>query len=354
MSKKITTHDSKCYNHFKKVIIFFQWFGLFPHSTEKGLRNDKLLFLSRFLILICVPLQFGMTVYHTVIFNKENEIDYASLASLYGERETGDTIVVNKKKSNFFPMLSVGTIIAYAAALIQSYFTRMEQALIFEKIKEIDNIFRFNLCMEPQNKTEKRNLIRRLIFTVLTSTLGSTLYAFSCTLTKPNLIIAYIATFTEYVYELKCLQLEIYLKMIDHRMKLMISYFSQNMKDDKTDVWNQQFSSVIKVGSSTIERLITLKMIYSKLWRVSVMLNNCFGWSLLIIVVIMFVSLTTNAYWLVLNLISDKSAYMMWYGKLINNCCTYFDVFIIWLTSNRKCFTTGVNTVHFITTDKHS
>lgn len=103
--------------------------------------------------------------------------------------------------------------------------------------------------------------------------------------------------------------------MIDHRMKLMISYFLQNMKSDKLD---EQLSILFKIGSSRVERLITLKMVYSKLWRVTVMLNDCFGWSLLIIVIIMFISLTTNSYWLVLNCVnSDKTAYLTWYGMVV-------------------------------------
>lgn len=103
--------------------------------------------------------------------------------------------------------------------------------------------------------------------------------------------------------------------MIDHRMKLMMSYFLQNMKSDKLD---EQLSILVKIGSSRVERLITLKMVYSKLWRVTVMLNDCFGWSLLIIVIIMFISLTTNSYWLVLNCVnSDKTAYLTWYGTVI-------------------------------------
>lgn len=169
--------------------------------------------------------------------------------------------------------------------------------------------------MDPHHNRETRNLTRHLLLNVFMMTFTSMLYVFSRMWTSPNLLIACIATFTEYVYELKCLQLEIYLKMIDHRMKLMISYFLQNMKSDKLD---EQLSILFKIGSSRVERLITLKMVYSKLWRVTVMLNDCFGWSLLIIVIIMFISLTTNSYWLVLNCVnSDKTAYLTWYGMVV-------------------------------------
>lgn len=245
----------------------------------------------------------------------------------------------------------VGTIIAYAATLIQSYTTRNVQAQILENIRSIDNIFQFNLCMEPQHKRETRNLNRHLLINFIITTITSILYAFSCTWTKPYLFVSYIATFTKYVYELKCIQLEVYLKMIDHRMKLMITYFSKNMKSDKTDSWTQEFSSVIKIRSSRVERLITLKIIYSKLWRVSIMLNDCFGWSLLIIVVIKFISLTTNAYWLVLNIInSDKTTYMTWYGKSFNN--GFSNSIGLSLKYFRKLFADCFHSVYFIVIDE--
>lgn len=72
-------------NHIQKVIIFFQWFGLIPNCIESKSRTIKLEFLSRFLILIFVPFQFGVTTFYTIILlNNKKDIDYASLALIYG------------------------------------------------------------------------------------------------------------------------------------------------------------------------------------------------------------------------------------------------------------------------------
>lgn len=84
--KKRCTSQNSC-NHIKKVLAIFQLFGLSPQYTEKGFECTKLEIFSRLLILLFVPLQFGITIYHTVILLRDKKkIDYASLALIYGTK----------------------------------------------------------------------------------------------------------------------------------------------------------------------------------------------------------------------------------------------------------------------------
>lgn len=107
------------------------------------------------------------------------------------------------------------------------------------------------------------------------------------------------------------------------------------------------------------DSLMTLKQIYGKIWDVSNLINDCFGWSLLAIVKLIiklansqinhfllqvtqyFIEFTSNAYWLFLALenVLDHSV-------ATQSLCSIFPIVLILTSMDYSCYQCAENAQH--------
>ncbi|CRL06940.1 CLUMA_CG019782, isoform A [Clunio marinus] len=94
----------------------------------------------------------------------------------------------------------------------------------------------------------------------------------------------------------------------------------------------QRFDQRIEKRSSLYDQLMALKQVYGKIWDISNLINDCFGWSLLAIVTQYFIEFTSNGYWLFLALenLLDRSI-------AIQSLCSIFPIVIILTTMAYSC-----------------
>lgn len=91
-------------------------------------------------------------------------------------------------------------------------------------------------------------------------------------------------------------------------------------------------------NSSLYEQLMALKQIYGKIWDVTNLINDCFGWSLLVIVTEYFIEFTSNGYWLFLALIQSSDI-----SFTIFSLCSLFPIVIVLTAFAYSCYQCSEN-----------
>lgn len=94
----------------------------------------------------------------------------------------------------------------------------------------------------------------------------------------------------------------------------------------------------INKNSSLYEQLMALKQIYGKIWDITNLINDCFGWSLLVIVTEYFIEFTSNGYWLFLALIQSLDT-----SFTIFSLCSLFPIVIVLTAFAYSCYQCSEN-----------
>lgn len=107
----------------------------------------------------------------------------------------------------------------------------------------------------------------------------------------------YVLIFAIVVNRIRCVQLSFYFDMLGMRLDYI------NMELNKL-----QNSKIIDRNSKLrSDRIVTLKDLYSGVWKTALLLNECFSWSIVAITAFIFLELTINSYLLYINMSTSGS-----------------------------------------------
>jgi 7tm Chemosensory receptor len=244
---------------------FFQVLSLFPCSNN-AFANIMLKFYSSLNLLMVIGIFCSAFFLYPVLQDTE------SLSLLVGG------------------LVFIGLLLTQSINLLQAYFSRKEQMMIYQKMDEIDHLLQNQLLVNINYGRLRRKLLIKysiILATLLaihTASIASvlingTLYRYHLHLILPIFII-----------RIRCMQNMFYVDLIKEKLNLMNGKLDDIVRKHKDKLTFILFADKIqkfdKKGTkdSVYEQLMTLKQVYGKTWDVCNLINDCFGWSLLAIV----------------------------------------------------------------------
>lgn len=300
----------------------FQIFSLFPCSTHPIM--DILLVVYSIIHVLIIFAIFASAFFINSVLEDNN-----ALSLLVGG------------------LVFVGLLITHFINIFQALLTRKKQNMIYQKFDEIDFLLQNQLLVNINYKSLQQKLfikyfiIKTLLITIHISSIVSVIIN--------QLFIQYYLhlILPVFIIRIRCIQNMFYVDLINEKLNLMnqkledinskhrdkmafILFADKMQKFDRKDTKN-----------SLYEQLLVLKQIYGKLWDVSNLINDCFGWSLLVIVTQYFIEFTSNGYWLFLALenVLDRSI-------ATQSLCSIFPIIIILTSMAYSCYQSAESAQH--------
>jgi 7tm Chemosensory receptor len=278
---------SRYTSEFSLFSTIFRAFGLYPHASNRTLN----LFLSGYTISILNGIV-ALFVYGLFI------------DSVLGASDSLSAMVET--------LVFIGVIFTSLINIMQAWLTRAEQLQIYEKFDEIDDHIQDQVHHLIDHAVAKRQIYRKYaLILLLLLIIQSVFYAYNVNLNSIRYWLT--LTFPVVTLRLRCLQILFYLDSIDLKLQLLCDMLRilvvQNQSDDylkKRDKMlsfkqiNEYYDYGPKKMSkvSVFDQLVIMKQIYGKIWDISNLINDCFGWSLLVLIAQNFIEFTCNGYWL--------------------------------------------------------
>lgn len=214
--------------------------------------------------------------------------------------------------------------------LLEADLTKKSHTYLFNKINEVDHLIRERLCMNINYKEEKRMLNKKLGVSIFVCLVTSSTTFINDDQNTKELIRTIISGFCNLFLAIRCLQYFFYINIIHLRLIILI-------KSLKSILIIPKISTLYCEGYdnqncfSTTKKIKYTKHIFGIIHQLTNTINDCFGWSLLSIMMSFFMNFTLNGYLLVLNALQTKSipAYFTILGRMIPKL--YLLIFIVYV-----------------------
>lgn len=191
-------------------------------------------------------------------------------------------------------LVFIGLIITHFLNILQAFASRNDQMMIYQKFDEIDYLLQNQLLVNINYaRLRKRLFIKYFIImtivlaiqatSIISVTINGLFFRYYLHLILPILII-----------RIRCIQNMFYVDLIKDKLNLMNQKLDDIVKKNRDKMAfilfadNLQKFGKREMKTSLYDQLMTLKQIYGKVWDVSNLINDCFGWSLLAIVELTF------------------------------------------------------------------
>lgn len=184
----------------------------------------------------------------------------------------------------------IGLLITHFLNVFQAYTSRHEQVSIYQKFDEIDYMLQ-NLLLVNINYSRLRTrlLIKYFIIIIIMIAIQAT----SITSVSINgLFFRYYIhlLLPIFIIRVRCIQNMFYVDLIKEKLRLMNQKLEDIIKKNRDKMAFILFADKLQkfekkdMKTSLYDQLMTLKQIYGRVWDISNLINDCFGWSLLAIV----------------------------------------------------------------------
>ncbi|XP_070501511.1 putative gustatory receptor 2a [Chironomus tepperi] len=243
-------------------------------------------------------------------------------------------------------LVFVGILLTNLMNITQAFFSVNQQTEIYRKFDQIDLKLANQLLVHTDYKRIRRRLIVKYILLCLVLFVIHVISIVSVTV--------YGVAFSYYVHliipvgviRLRCIQNMFYVDLINEKLKSMNQKLNDMISRNHDKMAFILFSHKLqkfdvqekKISSSLYEQIITLKQIYGKIFDVSNLINDVFGWSLLFVVTQYFIEFTSNGYWLFLALEN-----LLEHSFAIQSLCSIFPIAILLTTMANSCFNCSEN-----------
>jgi len=250
------------------------------------LTEEMGLFIKIFQVMALYPSSFMLKIYSLLNFGVTVFI-FISAFSIFPVLENDNSLSLLVGGLVF-----VGVLLTNLMNIAQAFFSVNQQTEIYRKFDQIDMMLANQLLIHTDYKKIRRQLIIKYTLMLLVLLGIHVVSIVSVTI--------YGVAFSYYVHliipvgaiRLRCIQNMFYVDLINEKLKSMnqklndminrnhdkMAYILFSHKLQKFDVKEK------KISSSLYEQIITLKQIYGKIFDVSNLINDVFGWSLLFVV----------------------------------------------------------------------
>lgn len=243
----------------------FQLFSLYPFSSN-AVGNVMLKFFSAFNIFLIAGIFFSAFFVFPVLQDSQD------LSLLVGG------LVFN------------GLLITHLINVLQAFTSRHDQSTIYQKFDEIDYMLQNHLLVNINYASLRQKLLFKYLIIELALTI---IHVTSITSTViNNLFFSYYLhlILPIFVIRIRCIQNMFYVDLIKEKLDVLNKKLEEIIVKNRDKVAfilvSEKLQKFGKKDSKTTlyDQLMTLKQIYGKVWDVSNLINDCFGWSLLAVV----------------------------------------------------------------------
>lgn len=255
------------------LFILFGFWTYWPNSKHKQL----LRFYSIFSIALIV-----LNFTTTLIFNR-----------FYSFSTFSDLI------TNF---LFISAVLTHLVIVLESIYQNKTQMELLKKFSIANYLFLKKLRLKLFQHTKKQKLSIRLLLMVIVQVVFRILITAYGTYWKWEFDFLYVALFPEIIIGFKLIQILFFVYAMNIRLRLInkqLIYIENSTGDSFRDGSN--------VKLSIFKRLFALKQIYGQLHDACDRIGITFAWSLLTIILYIFMNLTFNTYWVFKNLSQIKN-----------------------------------------------
>lgn len=238
-----------------------------------------------------------------------------------------------------------GQLLTHLLVIVQSYTTRRKQMLLLEKIGQIDEVFqkKFRKHFHYRNKRGKYRLkFGFLILLVIVVNCG--FFVNIMQLNKiPKLFVYWIhVLYPMVIIRFRCIQNTFYVDLLGERFHLVNSKLMDIIRCEG-ELENRSklilcidyiYANGVANGvQANYNDIIVLKDIYGKLWNSINLINDCFGWSNLVIITQFFLEFVSHGYWLFAGLDDLTSI-----DKVIGSILVLMPVIVVLTSLCYSCF----------------
>lgn len=208
------------------------------------------------------------------------------------------------------------------ATWIQSIITTKKQIKMLSLIDDIDMIFHNNLYQAIDYDAEKRQLKRKISLYLIVVLSGSV--GLICSIWSSNTLksIALTGLLFATVPRFSFLLLIVLIELISHRLNIMLIFMKKLPLHYSSSYELNLTNKMVKIqlltiqSKSLISKLHSLRAIYTNIWKITIMLSESFGWSIVVAMIYFFINVTFQAYFLILNLTSkEQLVHKAWIGN---------------------------------------
>lgn len=243
----------------------FQLFALFPFSSNVLLSIVLKLYSAASLLLIIALFVLAFFVYPIM---DESE----SLSLLVGG------------------LVFIGLLVTHFLNIFQAFTARNEQLEIYQKFDEIDFLLQNQLLVNI-NYRKLRNRLFIKYFIILAIVMSIHVASIASVLVSTYNVRYYLYLIVPIlIVRLRCIQNMFYVDLIKDKLALMNQKLEDIVKRNRDKMAFvlfadklQKFDQKKDSKTSLYDQVMTLKQIYGKIWDISNLINDCFGWSLLAI-----------------------------------------------------------------------
>lgn len=246
-------------------VVIFQLFALFPFSQNVLLSIILKLYSTASLLLIVAIFVLAFFVFPIM---DESE----SLSLLVGG------------------LVFIGLLVTHFLNIFQAFTSRNEQLEIYQKFDEIDFLLQNQLLVNI-NYRKLRNRLFIKYFIILAIVLSIHVASIASVIISAYNVRYYLyLIWPILIVRLRCIQNMFYVDLIKDKLSLMNQKLEDIIKRNRDKMAFvlfadklQKFDQKKDSKSSLYDQVMTLKQIYGKVWDISNLINDCFGWSLLAI-----------------------------------------------------------------------
>lgn len=303
------------YNEIWKFIFIFQIFALCPFGRNR---------FQNYILSLCSLLYFVLLA----IF---------SLVAMFNNRIIHDS---NAISAMVVGLIFLSNSLTMVIIILQAFVSRYDLKKFLTEISCIDEMF----CVKLHRMVDYTGLKRKYSLKVgveLLITKGLFLFivmflAFGSR--QPFFLFWLPISFSCGVINMRCIQNIFFVDLLRERLEFLnqrLTEISQRRsKDRKLLLYIEAHDHRNRLSrtQSVLDEfgeVLALKRIYSMIWNASILLNNCFGWSVLAIVTRSFIGFICHGYWLFLgfrklidfDLIVDTTVNFVFIAMQVSSLC---------------------------------
>lgn len=221
--------------------------------------------------------------------------------------------MIDPKLSSLSVIVSVllfcGVVLANFITFIQVYSMRSYQEEMYEKFDQIASLFQNRLSTQIDYDHLRWKFYKKFLYLLL-ALIGTNLTQFIVILIFDKYFLYVLHMLIPIILlRLRCLQNVFYVDLINYFLCTIIDNLKFILNHNEGD-GTLKFQYLLvdykyawrNIERSRYEQICILKEIYGKLWDISNLINDSFGWSLLAIITQSFIEFTTYGYWMFLSL----------------------------------------------------
>ncbi|EDV92377.1 putative gustatory receptor 2a [Drosophila grimshawi] len=203
----------------------------------------------------------------------------------------------------------VGIRVAHVTALLEALWQRQAQSRFFTEVREIDHKFASALHLDVDNGQLRRRMIRRAMWILSGYVISQGFILLTKMLASEGHFVIYWLCYLLPLLVCGVRYFQIYTAILIVQQRLeMLQRMLESLQLSESEPQKPYVCMSIKEqlemeadAAGCMQRLLSARVLYQRIWMLVSHLNSCYGLSMLINLGNDFLAITSNCYWMFLN-----------------------------------------------------